>query len=172
MLLVADTSPLIVLAKLGRLDLLRVEYTRVVMPPSVYRKGVIVGRQFHADDAVAIQQAIAEGLLEVRAAQKPFSLGIPNLGAGEMECIELARELEADAVLMDDFNARRAARETFAREGLDIAVRGTLGIIAGAVKSGQLGAQAAIALVTNLRDRDDVWINPALCDQVIAVLKQ
>ena len=172
MLLVADTSPLIVLAKLSRLDLLRVEYTRVVMPPSVYREGVIVGQPFHADDAVAIQQAIADGLIEVQAPQQPASLVIPNLGAGEMECIVLALQLEADAVLMDDFNARRAARETFAREGLNIAVRGTLGIIAGGVKSGQLGAQDAIALVTCLRDRDDVWINPALCDQVIAVLKQ
>jgi uncharacterized protein len=172
MLLGADTSPLIVLAKLNRLDLLRAEYAQVVIPPGVYREGVIIGQQLHADDAGAIQRAIADGLIEVRAPQQPISMVTPHLGSGEIECIQLALEAEAAAVLMDDFNARRAARETFAREGRTIAVRGTLGIIAGAVQAGRLDAQDAIALVTNLRDRDDVWINPALCDLVIAALRQ
>lgn len=153
------------------LELLRAEYAQVVIPPGVYQEGVIVGQQAHADDAGTIESAIAAGLIEVRAPQQPGSAVIDHLGRGEIECIQLALELGAAAVLMDDFNARRAARETFARAGRNIVVRGTLGIIAGAAQAGRLSAQDAIALVTNLRDRDDVWINPSLCDQVLEALR-
>ncbi|MCL5994981.1 MAG: hypothetical protein M1546_02860 [Chloroflexi bacterium] len=172
MLIVADTSPLIVLAKLNRLDLLLAEFDRVVIPPAVYREGVIAGQQLRADDALVIQRAIAEGVIEVRAPQQVSSGMAAYLGQGELECIQLALELDADAVLMDDYNARRAAQGVFSQQNKRIEVRGTLGIVVGAVKADHLGVQEAIILVSVLRGRDDVWINPALCDQVIEALRK
>src|SRR6266542_3724193 len=172
MLIIADTSPLIVLAKLNRLDLLHADFDQVIIPPAVYREGVVAGQQLRADDAMAIQHAVADGLIEVRAPQHALSGVTAHLGQGELECIQLALELDADAVLMDDYNARRTAQDIFTHWNKHAAVRGTLGLIAGAVHAGHLGAQEAIVLVTLLRARDDVWINPALCDQVIEALRK
>lgn len=170
MLIIADTSPLIILAKLNRLDLLRVEFDQVVIPPAVYREGVIVGQQLHAEDAALIQNAIASGEIDVRTPRKGGIGMAVSLGRGEIECIQLAMELNADAILMDDYKARRIAQDILQQHNKHIAVRGTLGIIVGAVKSGHLEASEAITLVTTLRERDDVWINPALCNQVIEIL--
>jgi len=172
MLIVADASPLIVLAKLDRLGLLEAEYQQVVIPPAVYREAVLAGQQLRADDAMVIQRAIADGLIEVRVSSNAGDGASIFLGQGEFECIQLAMELNADAVLLDDDKARRTAHNVFRQNNKHIAVRGTLGIIAGAVKLGHLDAQVAIALITVLRDRDDVWISPALCDQVIAVMRK
>ena len=172
MLIVADTSPLIVLAKLDRLDLLLAEFDRIVIPPAVYREGVLAGQLLHAGDAIVIQRAIADGMIEVRAPRQVGGGTTIPLGQGEIECIRLALESDADAVLMDDYKARRAAQDVFQQHNKRIVVRGTLGIIAGAVKFGRLGIQEAIALVTVLRERDDVWINPVLCDQMIEALRK
>lgn len=172
MLIVVDASPLIVLAKLNRLGLLHAEFQQVVIPPAVYREAVLAGQRLRADDATVIQRAIADGLIEVRVSSSAGDGASIFLGQGEFECIHLAIELDADTILLDDDKARRTAHNIFQQHNKHIAVRGTLGIIAGAVKSGHLDAQVAIALVAAIRDRDDVWINPTLCDQVIAVLRE
>ena len=46
-----------------------------------------------------------------------------DIDEGEKQAIDLARELAADIVLMDDFEGRRAARS------LGLAVVGTLGVL-------------------------------------------
>jgi hypothetical protein len=55
--------------------------------------------------------------------------------------------------IMDDYKARRIAQEILQQHNKHIAVRGTLGIIMGTVKSGHLEASEAITLVTTLRER-------------------
>ncbi len=44
MIVVADASPLIYLSALGRLDLLRVLYVRVLVPRTVFDEVVVVGQ--------------------------------------------------------------------------------------------------------------------------------
>jgi hypothetical protein len=68
--------------------------------------------------------------LEVRVPQRPSTALAAHLGAGEQEAIALAEELEADAVLLDDWAARREAQRRH------LTVLGTLRVLADAAERG------------------------------------
>src|SRR5437762_2819618 len=104
MTVAVDSTPLICLSSIGRLDLLRSFYGRIVIAPAVYAEVVTQGqgRPGAADVANA-------DWIETRAIINRSSLdALPgNLGRGEAETIVLARELPADLVIMDEMAGRR-----------------------------------------------------------------
>jgi predicted nucleic acid-binding protein len=79
-----------------------------------------------------------------------------QLGAGEVECISLAVELQADCVLLDDLAARDEAKR------LRLATVGTLGILADAHRKGWLNFEAQLARLRALNYR----ASPAVIAQV------
>lgn len=129
---VSNTSPLSNLAILDRLDLLREQFGQVLIPVAV--------------DAELKRhpQAIARKRLEVEMNQGwlqivPISTPIPeNLAAslhrGEAEAITLALALKADWVLLDESDARRAAK------WLGLPHTGVLGVLRKAKGAGQLAS--------------------------------
>jgi len=44
-LIIANSTPLVALAKIGKIDLLKEIYTRIVIPEAVYEEVAIPGRQ-------------------------------------------------------------------------------------------------------------------------------
>jgi predicted nucleic acid-binding protein len=64
MRVVSNTSPVSNLAIIGRLELLRAKYGRVVIPQAVKEE---LARLSHSAGATAIQRALAEGWLVVEA---------------------------------------------------------------------------------------------------------
>jgi predicted nucleic acid-binding protein len=126
---VVDTSPLIFLAELGRLDLLRRGADTVCVPRAVLREA-----QAKPDAAAeAIEQA-CRSWLSVREVSDRHTVEIllAALDVGEAEVIVLAKELDADRVVMDDLDARRFAR----RAGF--AIIGTLGVLLAAHLRGEI----------------------------------
>lgn len=126
---VVDTSPLIFLAKLNRLDLLRKGADRILAPPAVLQE-----IHAHPDEVAAeieeartswlqIQSVGDRGILEVLMA---------DLDHGEAEAIVLAREVRAERIVMDDLDGRRFARR------LGLAPVGTLGLLLAARLRGEL----------------------------------
>lgn len=129
---VADTSALIFLAKLDRLDLLRQGAEKVVAPPVVLAE--LRGRP---DEALPkIEAALSVGWLEVAPVQDRgmIPLLLAELDPGEAEVVALAQELGAERVVMDDLDARRFAR----RVGL-VPV-GTLGLLLAARLRGEISS--------------------------------
>ncbi|HYO11797.1 MAG TPA: DUF3368 domain-containing protein [Thermoanaerobaculia bacterium] len=126
---VVDTSPLIFLAKLDRLDLLRREAERVVAPPVVLSE--LRGRP---DEAFQKIEEALGGWLEVEQVQGRGMIPVllAELDPGEAEVVALAQELGAERVVMDDLDARRFAR----RVGL-VPV-GTLGLLLAARLRGEI----------------------------------
>ena len=122
MKVVADATPLIVLAKIGSLELLPKAYPRVHISAEVYAEVVVTGAGLPGASEVATAEWI-----EVRPVQRPGDLSAAQarfrLGLGELSTILLAKEIGATMVLMDEARGRRLAKEA----GLD--VRGTLGIL-------------------------------------------
>jgi predicted nucleic acid-binding protein len=119
---VADSSPLIVLAKLNVFDLLPKLYPHVYISAEVYAEVVVAGAGLPGASSVAKAEWI-----EVKAIQNPAELAAAeskfNIGVGELSTIILARELKAELTRVDDLRARRLAK----REGLDI--RGAVGLL-------------------------------------------
>jgi predicted nucleic acid-binding protein len=125
----SDASPLISLAGIGHLETLAQLYGKITITGAVYSEVVVAG----AGLAGASQVATASWI-EVR---EPASAITPpkgkwSLGHGELTTIALAKEMNADLTLIDDFAARQLAE----REGL--VVYGCVGALESAYRRGFL----------------------------------
>jgi predicted nucleic acid-binding protein len=119
---VADSSPLVILTKLGCFDLLNRLFPRLYISAAVHDEVVIGGAGLPG--ALEVSQA---EWIEVKALQNPAGLYSAQrkygLGPGEMSTILLAKEIGANPVLLDDYRARKLAKV----EGLEIL--GTVGLL-------------------------------------------
>ena len=157
MTVVADTSVILVLAKIGLLHLLRDLQGGVVIPASVVAEAL--------DDAYAespenrgIRDAIGEGWLAVERDPEPDARFAP-LGRGEHAVIALALAMSASLVLLDDWDARRVA------VGVGLRVSGTVAVLAIAKRDGRIGANVKLAerlREVGFRVSDDVLLAAGL----------
>lgn len=126
---IVDTSPLVFLAKLRHLDLLREGADTICVPQAVLSEV-----RARPDEATqAIEQA-SLSWLSVRQVSNREAVEIlrVDLDVGEAEVIVLARETHADRIVMDDLDARRFAR----RLGFDLI--GTMGLLLAARLRGEI----------------------------------
>ena len=168
---VADAGPLIALAKVDALDVMKALFGEpVVTAPSVRREVVEAGLAAQAPDARVLESSYERGELLVRAAG-PRTLPVSSkLGPGEEESIRLAIDLDAAWLLIDELDARRAAQLCFATAGVRTATRGTLGVLVAAFREGRAPLTRVLEILAAIRGRPDIWIAPELCDRVIALL--
>jgi uncharacterized protein len=169
---VSDTGPILALAKTGGLSALFGLFPAVLTAPAVYEEAVTEGLRLGAPDALLLQEHYQSGSLTVR---KPAGTSLPRpalLGCGEEESILLAIELKASWLLVDDLDARRAALANFEAAGVHVQVKGTLGVVIAAVRSGNLSRTDARAIVGALNQRPDVWISTGLCERAISEIER
>lgn len=128
---VVNTSPLVFLGNLGRLELLRHEGREVCIPRAVAEE--IAAKPDAAAQAV---QDACTAWLRVRQVVDDTAVTLvqATLHTGEAEAIVLAIELQAERLVLDDHDARRFAH----RCGLKII--GTLGILLAAKQRGVISS--------------------------------
>ena len=171
MTVVADAGPLLALAKVGALALLTDQYRPVVTGPTVHAEAVAAGLAMGAGDAETLNEAYQRGELGVRT---PTLDTLPRPGllhAGEEESIRLAIELQAEWILIDDFDARQVAQENMTAAGVSTRIKGTLGVIVTFASSQRISSTQAIDIVQALKERPDIWLAPSLCDAVVETLR-
>lgn len=117
MIVISDTSPINYLVLIDEIELLPKLFGTVIIPPSVLSEL----QRNETPNKVKSWLATNPKWLELRAASVIDST--ITLGIGESEAISLAKEINADMVLIDDKKARQAAIE----RGLHVA--GTLNIL-------------------------------------------
>ena len=130
---VADTGPLIALARIGQLDLLRRLYGRVVVPPAVHTELAIDSNRPGAKvlaGVFAAGWAAVESVTDSSVRSELDQL----LGPGEAEAIALAEQVDTRFLLIDDARGRRAARA----RGLPVV--GVAGVLLAAKSRGELAA--------------------------------
>ena len=137
MTVVADSSPLIIFAKLRCFDLLHRLYPRINISPEVYREVVVDGAGLPGASEVAQAEWIEVKPLQNRGGLLELQQRFP-LGLGEVSTILLGKEILADAVLLDEYNARKLARE----KGLE--VRGSVGLLETLYRRGYLADLRAV----------------------------
>ncbi|MEP7012754.1 MAG: DUF3368 domain-containing protein [Acidobacteriota bacterium] len=151
---VADSSPLIGLARIGQLEILRKLASRILMPPAVQAE--ITQHRREAPGAAAIRQA---AWIEIATPDPPeVELLAILLDRGEAEAIALAQRLPGSTLLLDDARARRVA------ERLAIPRIGTVGLLRRAKKAGLIQAVKPCieALMAN-----GIYIHRTLIDAVL-----
>lgn len=114
MAIVADSSTLIGMARIGHLELLRKLYKRMLVPQSVYNEVVIEGKRLRKAGVEEIEKAIQAGWLKVVSLSKSQLNKVEayrasaEIGRGEAEAIALARSRRLP-VIVDDRHARELA---------------------------------------------------------------
>jgi uncharacterized protein len=136
MIVVADASPLIALCRIGRLDLLRDVFGKLLVPDAVWQEVVVAG-----EGVPGVAEVPATEWIERRSVQDLTLVFLlrQDLGAGEAEAIVLARECGAGVLLMDERIGRAAA------ERLGLKVTGLVGVLLEARRRGLLTGLSVIA---------------------------
>ena len=131
MTVVVDSTPLIYLAAIGKFDLLRSLYGRIIIPVAVYNEVVTqgTGRYGAAETSSAswIERRAVSDATRVAALRG-------QLDGGESEVVILSDELHADLVIMDE----AAGRRELANRGTTHI--GTIGVLMQAKSRGLLTA--------------------------------
>lgn len=122
MIVVSNSSPLITLARIGRLELLRQLFGRIHIASEVHAEVVVRGAGRPA--SVAVQGADWIEIHAPAAARELAELKSRHaLGAGELATVLLVHTLRADLAIIDERSARRLA------QAQGVAVMGCVGIL-------------------------------------------
>lgn len=100
--MISNATALICLSKINKLDLLKNNYTTILIPSAVKKEVLLKGKEGYS----SIYNAIKGSWIKVINPKKNISLG---LGAGENQAINLARE-KKDSIILDDAFAIKAAK--------------------------------------------------------------
>ena len=158
---VSDASPLILLAKIRRLDLLKKLYSEVLIPREVEKE---VTRR----EASPIISGIREGWIKVE--ELKLSSEVKGMGEslglheGEMYALSLALHANIKEVLADDKLARIAARI------LRLKAIGCLGVVMKAYETGVITRIEAVNAIQKLV-KAGLWISPEVFGEVLTSLE-
>jgi hypothetical protein len=158
MIVVTDSGPIIHLSMVKQLDLLPRFYGEVVVPRVVYQEVVDGGAGLPG--SAELREAAWARVHDSRGDDLVEKILTASLDPGESAALSLAVHLKADWLLVDDLQARHAARK------LNLQHIGTLGILLAARKRGFV--PAIRPLLRSLRTQG-FWMSESI---ERAILKQ
>lgn len=161
---VNNAGPLVALAKLNLLHLLKELYGRVHYSGSVYHEAVVEGMRQGHEDARTLRLFLDQMEWcpeDVDPADVPTDLHEARLDQRERDTLALAETLGSSLVLMDETVGRQAARDR------GLAVRGSLGVLAEAYRRGMIEADQLRLYCEEMAHRHDIWINSALAEHLL-----
>lgn len=156
---VSNTSPILNLAIVGQLDLIRQQFEQVQIPPAVLAELKV---QEERPGSQEIQAALKSGWIQVQEIDSPSYVQLlqQTLDQGEAEAIALAVALLADWTLLDERDGRKVAKS------LGLRVTGVLGILLRAKQLGKLSSLTEV--IDTLVAKAGFRIAPELLAKVLA----
>lgn len=159
MIVISDTTPILSLLKVNKLDLLKILFGSVIVPQAVCEelttnpvfkdeKSVILNCQFILVEKVQNQEAVQQ------------LCNITGLDAGESEALVLYGEKKADLLLIDEHKGRRVAKE------MSVEHVGTMGIFMMAYDKNHITAMEVEHCLEMLMDKD-IRLSRNLCNKVL-----
>ena len=144
MIVVSDTTPLISLLKINRLELLERLFGDVMIPTAVFDE-LTVDKRFRTE-ADQIRQ---KSFIVVKPVNNQESASVlkraTGLDQGESEAIVLTDELKADLLLMDEAKGRNVSAQ------MGLRIMGTIGILMAAYEEHELTSDEARECVDGLQ---------------------
>ncbi len=120
MIVVSNTSPIINLAQIGRLDILEGLFTHIIIPSKVFEEITVQGMDMPGADEVRAATWIQVAKPTDTNFVKTLQLQIDG---GESEAIVLALELKAGLLVIDERLGRAVAKE------FQVPIIGLLGVL-------------------------------------------
>ncbi|MBI5374193.1 MAG: DUF3368 domain-containing protein [Candidatus Schekmanbacteria bacterium] len=149
---VFDSTPLILLAKISKFELLKKLFSEIHIPRQVYDDVVVMGKGKPGEKELKAAKGnwINVDTVFHRGAVEKIK-GTYKLHPGESEAIVLASELKAKFFFTDDESARKAAISVFENTGTEIS--GTIGILDFGKKAGLISKQEYKDSIRLLKER-------------------
>lgn len=152
---IADSGPLICLARIDQIELLPRLFAKILIPPEVWNEVTLRGK-----DHPGAKQVSQVTWLTLQAPDpqlvKPLSILVD---AGEAEAIALAQNTADCIILLDDARARKVAQR------LDIKQIGTIGLL---LRAKRQGLVQTIKPHINALVENGIYIRRELIDAVLA----
>jgi len=155
---VSNTSPILNLAIIGRLALLKEQFETVFIPPAV-REELRVESELPGSRVIG--EAIEAGWIQIEQVRNMAFVKVlrRELDEGESEAIALALQAQAEWTLLDEKEGRRVAKS------LGLRVTGVLGILLRARRDGKLGHLKRV--LVDLREKAGFHIRADLLKDVL-----
>jgi len=154
---VSNTSPILNLAIIGKLWLLNEQFGEIVIPAAVHAE-LRLSETLPGNEE--IQRALDAEWIKIVAVSNQGLADIlgHELDNGEAEAIALAQELKAHMVLLDERDARKAARQ------LHLPVTGVLGILLKAYQAKAITDMTSV--LEDLQSKAGFYVADDILDQI------
>lgn len=156
MIVVSNTSPIINLAAVRQIELLKQLYGKVIIPQAVFEEIAIIGAGQAGSEEVKTSDWIETRPLASRSLADSLH---SELDPGEAEAIALALEIKADILLMDERRGRRTG------SGFGLACLGIMGILTEAKHKNLVHAVKPV--MDCLMKDAGFWIDQKLYDRIL-----
>ena len=153
MIVISDTSPITALLTINQIEILEKIYKQVIIPEAVYNELLV--EHIDIPEFIKIDKVMDRHKVE---------LLLNEIDLGEAESIVLAKEKNADLVLIDEQIGRKIAE----REGLQII--GLIGVILIAKKKRYIDSIRQI--ISLLEEKAGFWISDSLKKYVFEIAEE
>jgi predicted nucleic acid-binding protein len=137
-----DSSTLIALARIGKLDMLRILFKEIFITAAI-KKEIL---KEESPDAEAFKEAIHLWIRVIEHKDNPNAFRKYGLDSGETSLFLAAKQ--HDRLILDEANARRFA------ESKGLKFTGLIGLIVAAVRAGKLTKEEALEIINKLAAGD------------------
>ena len=155
---VSNTTPIISLLKIGKLEILKDLYEEIYIPQEVFSEIEAGKNKRYYLNLLEVEWIRIEQIQDKKSVA--YFL---DLDKGEAEAIILATESEADLILLDEALGRYHAKHA------GLKVTGTIGILIKAKKQGLISELKP--LLFELREKE-VWLSESLIERILELTNE
>ena len=145
---IVNSTPLLTLGKIGKLEILREMYQEIIIPQAVYKE--VTEKEDTASKAIL---SACHDWIKVQTIKNEdeYAMYRAKLHAGEVEVMILAQQVpRADLVIIDDMAARKTA------EFLKLPLSGTIGVL---IKAKQKGIISEVMPIIGELEKNGFFIS-------------
>ena len=148
-MIIGDSSALVAMSIMGRLDLLEIIFEKVYVPQAVYDEVAVSDKP---------QGAKLKEFLTAKVVDAELSISKIGLGSGELEAISLYKNMSADFLLIDDKRAKSFAKLN------GVNVIGSLGVM---ILAKELGKIKTIRDDFEKLLKSDVFVSKNMIERIL-----
>ncbi len=148
-MIIGDSSALVALSVMDRLELLETIFGKVYVPQVVFDEVAVSSKP----QAVKLKNFLADKTVKVQ-----IDIAKIGLGRGELEAITLYKKMKADFLLIDDRRAKNFAKMN------DVNVIGSLGVM---VLAKELGKVEKIRTDLEKLLKSNIFVSKSLINRIL-----
>lgn len=163
MIVISDTTPIVSLIKISRIDLLEKLFGEVCIPEAVFRE--LTTNTIFESEAEVVQNSPFLKTIPVKNRKSLEILqAASGLDDGESEAIILADELKSDILVIDERKGRKVAQK------LGITITGTIGILIQAHDEKIISTEDIKIYLEQLRN-SNIRLSDSLIQEALSMLE-